>query len=208
MAKRGVARKGLSDIITVILIILIWAFLRNTLYKAGSQIDSSIFTTSLTIPRESVRLNETQGNLTLAIKREQGAGNMAAFVIVLEDINGKKVPFRYNESLNELQTTIKNIDYSSSGLGLLRRVSVVPFVYNKDGLELQGKNEYIYNVRGDEGTISPPSPPIPPSIICTVDSNCTDGNLNTQDSCINPGSTTSYCEYKNSFISYWNFDDN
>ena len=99
-------KKGLSDIITTVLIILIalaaviliWAFIRNSLMESGGQISSEVFTTQMSIPSQSVMYNYT-GNVSLIVKREAGAGKLVAFVVTLKDINGKVIPFIYNNSL-------------------------------------------------------------------------------------------------------------
>ena len=160
-----VNKKGISAIITTILIILlalaliilIWAFFKYNISKSGSQVDASVFTTRLTVPEESVKVNST--DISLVVKRQEGIGTMSAFIIVLEDIKGNKKAFRYNESLQELQTIGKTISYSS-GLMNLTKVCVVPFVLNKEGRELQGKQEDCYTISSSgQGIIAPP--PVP-----------------------------------------------
>ncbi len=153
-------KRGLSDVITTVLIILlvlaaviiIWVFVAPALRDAGSQVDSGTLTSNFEIRKDSVILEESDAKkeINLTIKRNTGEGNVVALVVILEDVNKDQKPYRFNfTDFNELETRKVGIDFSGSGLGSLAKVHVVPIIEN-EGKELTGPVKDTYRIRGSE----------------------------------------------------------
>jgi hypothetical protein len=149
-------RKGLSDVVVAILMILlviaavsiIWAFVSVFINDGANQIDSSVFTTSLSVAKVDY-LNETSKSVAFLIKREMGNGNMTGFRVVLSDINGESDSFIYNESLDELNTKYITLNYSSSGLSNISKIEVVPILITNKNTVLDGKVFGSYKIKNE-----------------------------------------------------------
>jgi len=141
-------KKGLSDIITTVLIILIalaaviliWAFIRSTSSDASKRFDPAMLTTNLKIQVESVRVLEDPGNrqVQLLVRREYGQGNISAIVVTLQDKNGVTVPYRKNfsEGIGEYEVTSFNLNYTDTNLNSIYKIEVYPIILTTNGAEL------------------------------------------------------------------------
>ena len=146
-------KRGLSEVVTTVLIILIilaaiiilWIFLRPVIFKSIGKLESGRFTIRLSIVPDSVLVDENQ-NLRLGVKRNSGEGEIAGVLVSLEDSNGIVRTFRYNDSINELESRIINVDYSDSDIESVKKIFVTPVILNKDGDELIGLSSEAYIV--------------------------------------------------------------
>src|SRR3989344_7320254 len=100
MSERGlniIDKRGLSEVVTTVLLILlifaasiiIWAFVRTSVYKGSGEIDPDIITTNFRIPAQSI-VTSDDGNLSFVLKRNAGEGDLNGVTIVLEDFDKNK----------------------------------------------------------------------------------------------------------------------
>ncbi len=138
-------KKGLSDIVVTMLIILIaigaiiiiWNVLRPFLGSTAG-LDTQQFTTKLSIPDESVQFDGT--NLSVRVSRNAGDGDVVGFMIGLEDPAGNVKTFRQNLSIKELETLQLNVNYTDQYQGDIVEVTISPIFRNNDtGKEIIGQ---------------------------------------------------------------------
>src|SRR3989338_11298453 len=97
-------KKGLSDIIVIVLfillalaaVIILWTFVRSSIGKADSTKNLQFLTSSYSIPKQSVKVNSSLSMINFAINRESGDDKTAGFIINLRDSTGKSAEFRIN----------------------------------------------------------------------------------------------------------------
>ncbi|MBX4211974.1 hypothetical protein KW787_00765 [Candidatus Pacearchaeota archaeon] len=132
-------KKGLSDIITTVLIILlvlaavviVWSFIRPAIKNAGEGIESDSLSTVLTVIPDSIAYNPSSKSIRFIVKRGIGGGEMVGFTIILEDSDGKSATFRGYEStpLKEFETVQVNIT-NFSPLTSVKKILLVPLIKN------------------------------------------------------------------------------
>lgn len=158
-------RRGLSGVISVVLIVLlalagvviVWAIVKPVLDGAGNKVETQSFSVSLGVKSNSVFINDTDDNLTLVVERGGGGGEIKGFNVVLQDENGNSFVYRSDGNLNSLETRRITVDYSSSDLEGVSKISVIP-IFERNGAEVLGRAD-VYNVRGGDylGGGAPPS---------------------------------------------------
>ncbi len=112
-----IKRRGLSDVVTTVLIILlvlaavaiIWGYLRGALEQSGSQISSACLT--LDLKAVSCAASAT-GVTNVTYSRNSGEGNLVN-VTVIYDINGQSV----TRSSSNLTKQLETGRWSETGLG-------------------------------------------------------------------------------------------
>src|SRR3989344_5813845 len=136
-------KRGLSDIIATVLIVLLalvavailWVFISNPISKAGVKIgsDSQFIGTRFSIVPGSVDV--VGGQVDLILERKSGGGELAGFIVVLEDSNGKSFSYDNNKDIGFDVLERKKISIAMSGTGLsdVVKVSVYPTVFDDNG---------------------------------------------------------------------------
>lgn len=103
----GSNKKGLSDVITTVLIILlvlaaviiIWVFVNPALKKAGGQITGDCVSLNL----EPLSCDTNADNTTARVKRNSGEANVVGLVYVFE-VNGEDKTRNVSIALQQLET--------------------------------------------------------------------------------------------------------
>ncbi len=135
-------KRGLSDVVTTVLIILIaiaaviiiWNFVSPAIRNAGEGISPELITTSF-----SVKSVVTDGALeAVIVERKAGAGDVTSLKVVLEDESKRTCVIESPGAISELSSRRIAISLGVCEDGFIPvKVSVVP-VLNKDGKEFTG----------------------------------------------------------------------
>lgn len=159
-------KRGLSSVITTVLIILlvlvtigiIWGIVSGLLKKGVDSISTSTVTLDLSI--ESATLDTTSGISNVKIFRNSGEGNLVGIKFVFEDQNNGEVFEKRFTSFNELETKTFTINLNE-GEGTLfilgvNKVSIAPILILDSGKEVVGKisdkYEELTNFINDTGS--------------------------------------------------------
>lgn len=137
------SKKGLSDIVTNVLIILlvlvaigvIWAFVSPVIKNSAGQTENvgDQYGTTLKIKPSSVIAN---GNtLSMIVERNEGNGALIGFNIIVEDTAGTSKVFRNDTIIERLGSQLIVFNVAGSGLGTLKTVSVAPIFALSGGEE-------------------------------------------------------------------------
>ncbi len=155
------AKRGLSDIVTAILIILlvlvaigiIWAFLRPVISEGAGQVEgiADVYSTILTIDSQSAQLDETNKVLSFVVSRGSGSGSIAGITSIIEDSSGNAKSFRNETILGSLDSRRIYISYGSSSLGTPVSVMVVPMFGTSSGQERLGTESNKVSVSTSSG---------------------------------------------------------
>ncbi|MEK6898467.1 MAG: hypothetical protein AABW79_00025 [Nanoarchaeota archaeon] len=159
----GVSKRGLSDIITNVLIILlvlvavgiIWAFVKpflsTSLSSSGPVSDS--YTARLAVLPRSVDTTTIPGTLSLVVERKAGGANAVInkVKVVLKGTEATKSYECEITGLDELETAPCTIGYGNDGLGTIVEISLVP-VFTVDGEETTGQITDVYDVASGTST--------------------------------------------------------
>lgn len=201
-------KKGLSDVVTTVLIILLvlaaivimWTFLRSFFITGGSQISSDQFSSNFDIPRNRVAVNDS--DIVFDIKRNSGDSNITGFQINYIDSNKNSKTVRINTTLAALESLHIKQNYAAIGLINVTEITVAP-IYLVDNREITGSITTTYKVGNEVEEETTPPPFCTPGSIqsgttCLVcnpsgsayvqdDSQCTSGNIcNSGGACITP----------------------
>jgi len=125
-------KRGISQVVTTVLLILvvlaavsiIWAFVRPAIEKTAGGISISSITIDLEIVRESVFDNTNTSIISFDVKRKSGEGKVVGLKVILEDTNGEEKLFDFPLVINQLETKGVSIDYSTSTLGNIAKISI------------------------------------------------------------------------------------
>ncbi|MBX4196433.1 hypothetical protein KW805_02505 [Candidatus Pacearchaeota archaeon] len=157
-------KKGLSDVITAVLVIiiaiaailLVWTFVKPVIKQSGERIETAqAAQNALAIQRQSVTIgDDTYPLMTLIVQRNAGQGNITGFSIVLEDAAGMSATFNYpNITLREYETVRIPVYYGNTSLHNITRVSVIPLVQTRSGSQVSASTASdTYSVSGSEPT--------------------------------------------------------
>lgn len=151
-------KRGLSQVVTTVLIILvvlaavliIWAAVRPTVERTGGEIGTGQFTVSYKIVSASLTGNE---NIDVRVNRKAGAGNVVGLNVILTDIEENSKVFREDVLIEELETKTVSVSYSGSGLGELKEVAIAP-IFESNGKEKAGGIVDTYGLGRDGGGVS------------------------------------------------------
>lgn len=141
-------KRGLSDIVTTILIILIsivaisvvWIVLSNFLEGNKSQIEFfDSIATILSIPSSSVQVDNLPENryVIFNVKLDKSSREISGIKIVLEDESGKSGSYQKNIILKELETQNIRLQYGNE-LGKIVKINVYPIFKDDSGKEIIG----------------------------------------------------------------------
>jgi hypothetical protein len=132
-----VSKKGLSDIVTNVLIILlvlvaigiVWAFVRPSLDSiSGVEGASNLYSVVLSIDSQSVIVNSAQSTVTLKVGRNENSASLAGVEVILSDANGVQRAIRNRTAIGPLESRTIVVSYAGTGLGSPTSVSVAPVI--------------------------------------------------------------------------------
>ncbi|HVY01148.1 MAG TPA: LamG domain-containing protein [Candidatus Nanoarchaeia archaeon] len=135
------SRRGLSDIVTTILVILIamaavviaWNVLLPLLEKS-SGLDSQAYTTKLSVAADSVSYDPNTDSFSLNLARDAGDGNIAGFMVGLTDPAGNVKTFRQNFTIAEYEAKKFNFNYSDPTIDDVLFITVTP-IFRQNGTD-------------------------------------------------------------------------
>ena len=148
------AKKGLSDIITVVLIILIalvaimllWSLIRLTLTTTSKEIEIKSFNANFEVGAICITPDQ---NISVLVKRNQGEGNINGVYLVLKDNSGRAETFFRGANMQEFDSRWFFVDKSEYNLSLVSKVGVNPSIATSSGESKLGGTgtevEYIQN---------------------------------------------------------------
>lgn len=163
-------KKGLSDVITTLIIILLvivavgilWVVLRNLITKGTDTLSTSDFTTDLQI--QKVTINATSVNVK--VKLNQGDAIDGVLVSISDGQNSQV--FKQLVPINTQEERTFVIEYT----GVVKKISVSPIIVSEKGQEQVGQVSNSYDYQNTSSTI------VQPIVQCTVNANCTSLNTN------------------------------
>jgi hypothetical protein len=227
--KRAANKRGLSDIVVSVLLILlvlsaiviIWTFVRPVVLGASKDVRTDDFTTKLDIYPKS----DLNGDIQFSVKRGAGKGDLAGFYVSYQDSTGKAVTDNVNYSttaLGELEAKSIGFNYTDAGLVDVVKISIVPLFHLQDNTIQTGKNVVVKQIGGYVNDVASSSgnSNFPNCGNGNIDSGeeCDSSNLNSQ-SCFGLGyaggvlscssSCTldeSRCVSKDQLLGYWKFE--
>jgi len=159
-------KRGLSEVVTTVLLMLlvvvaiitVWAFIRNSLFGAGSQIEATLSQIKLSIPENSIAVNKTTTMLSFSIERKVGSGPaLSKVLIALKDRDNKAASMKINLSLKELEIqAVGPINYSVYNLEDIAEIAIAPVILTSSGKEAVGIPTSSYLIsKNNEVTIGP-----------------------------------------------------
>lgn len=159
-------KKGLSDIVTSVLIILlilvaigiIWAFLRPAINQGAGQLEGigNVYTTVLTIEPNSATIDTTAQLVTMVVHRNEVAAPLTGMNLILQDASGTTRTTRNATVLSPLESRQITVYYASLGLsGAPTMISVVPVVGLSSSQERLGTPSQAVPIRNAAPTNNP-----------------------------------------------------
>ncbi|MBI4010294.1 MAG: hypothetical protein HY361_03865 [Candidatus Aenigmarchaeota archaeon] len=151
-------KRGLSEVISNTLLVVLAlvgvsaiAYLIYPILNEPEPYNVEYYYDILQIVISSVRIDNLNSHIDLNVRRIKGEENLSAFLVVLEDSERKTYVYREEGNMKIFET--KSVSFDWSGLGELRKISVIP-IFLADGEEIQGNVFDEYDLRGgEEGTI-------------------------------------------------------
>jgi hypothetical protein len=142
-------KKGLSTIVVTLIIILlslvavgiVWAVVSNILSGETHQIGFSQFTLSLKINN----VYAEEGNLSVNVKRNAGAGELVKIKFILSDGSNSEA-IEQNSNLSELETANFILVPHKLISTEIKTVSIVPILESDDGSEIEGNIADTYDI--------------------------------------------------------------
>ena len=137
-------KRGLSEVVTITLIILltisavviVWVFVRSFLIDSLDSSNADALRVSLYIVSKSIKIDEATKHVKFNAERGPG-GEGVGLKIILEDSEGK-INATDASTINELETKLINIYYAGSGLKNIAKISIAPTIKNSKGKEFVG----------------------------------------------------------------------
>jgi len=157
-------KRGLSNAVTVVLIILlviiafgiIWLSISRTLKSTEGGIDASQFTVKMEIIDNYVKVNEVSRAISVNIRRNPGEGDVIGVKLVLEDDSGQTFAHFTRRAIGEFETKIITFQYPTT-FGSPKKISIYPVFLRTDGKESTGRAVDEYTIKGDESRDIPES---------------------------------------------------
>jgi flagellin-like protein len=151
--KKGYGRKGLSSIITSLILILlvlvaigiVWIFVRNIISEKSEEISISRFTVELEIKNVEVKDDGT----VVTVKRGIGKGDLVGIKFAVRYGDETEI-FRKNTTLGELEIKTFVLNYT----GNISDVYVIPLLKLESGKIVEGESGEIFsNVKYSGGSV-------------------------------------------------------
>ena len=154
-------KRGLNDIITTLLIILLsfasvvilWVVAKAFILESAESIDTGQFTTSFTIPGNGVMVNDQLGIASIIVRIEAGDTEVAELNIILKDESGAEKNFIQDlrgSKFNTYESKKFEVSYLGSTVKKLKSISLSATLKNQDGKEIKGNSYLAYEVKGNE----------------------------------------------------------
>ena len=154
-------KRGLNDIITTLLIILLsfasvvilWVVAKAFILESAESIDTGQFTTSFTIPGNGVMVNDQLGIASIIVRREAGDTEVAELNIILKDESGAEKNFIQDlrgSKFDTYESKKFEVSYLGSTVKKLKSISLSATLKNQDGKEIKGNSYLAYEVKGNE----------------------------------------------------------
>ena len=143
-------RRGLSEVVTTLIIILlvlvaigtVWFVINNILSEGSEQIGLEQFSVDVNFLRASINGND----VTLTVKRATGPGNLSGMKFILSDGSNSE-EFTETGGLSELQEKTFIVTLTSLNSSNLRTASVAP-VYTRNAEDVLGAITATYTCGG------------------------------------------------------------
>ncbi len=160
------SKKGVSDVITTVLMILIvlaaigivWAVVSSFLNNSTEQIDLGAGFSQIDIVDNSVKYLPSDV-LELKVKRDSNPGNISGLRIIVESVEGNTQSYDIETSVKELET--KTIDVQLQGkIQNISKVSIAPRTPIKNKIKTgstadeQRLSKSVVDLKGDSSTIA------------------------------------------------------
>lgn len=152
-------KRGLSEIVITVLLVLIsivavlvfWQIIRGVLTNSSSQMDTQKVLVSMSI--QKVTLNQSSGDISVNIKRDNDQGNFNMMRIVLDNGTTAKT-FDFNAA-NFGSLESKNFNFNFLGnITNVADVSIAPVLKKDDGSLDVGVRADLYKITGKETSSS------------------------------------------------------
>ncbi len=135
--KRGIEKRGLSDVITTLIMIgisiiaigIVWAVISSIISGSSNQVNIDKLTVKLDVTSAVM----TPNGLEVSVKRDPGTGNISNLALVVSD-GLRKETFLLNQTLEELQEKKFTLNY----FGIVTNVEIVPFFSGQSGAIISG----------------------------------------------------------------------
>jgi len=151
MKKAGDNKRGLSTIVTTLLILLlifvaigiIWIVVKKVIVEGSEQVSLGKFTLDLKITQVQTIDNNT---IKVKIKRNQGAGDFVALSFIFDDGTNSEV-IKRNSSMKEFEEIPFYLDLNEVNLSNLEKIEIAPVFRLESGKEVVGpvKDEYVFS---------------------------------------------------------------
>src|SRR3989344_3133244 len=138
-------KKGVSSVLTTVLIILlflalivlIWLMISRQIESGSSKLETGFYTSSFSIPRDKVFLDKepSKNKLNFILKRNAGEARIKGVVIILKGSNKQEKDFRdyENVSIGELETLKIHLNYTNSEIESVEKIEVYSIIKNEKG---------------------------------------------------------------------------
>jgi len=169
-------------LIVIAAIIVVWVAVSGIINKSSAD-DSSLFASPLTIRADSLSINESSNISSFVVERGKGEGEIRGVFVLFYDERGVSCGKRYNGTINELESVMTTIDYSSCKISKVCKISVAPFIINKKGKEVKGAVTDLIDICGQNLATDNSGTVTPPSIIngvCASANSCASGTVSGQ----------------------------
>ena len=150
LSKRGFNRKGLSDVVVTVLLILlvvaaiaiIWGFI-STFLRSTDKIDTNTLNTALSIQAKSVMIN-WNGTLSFNAKMDSGESVDRVQITLYDNSGNTKMIYR-NVSFQKLEVKNFYIPVEEHGFVNIAKIEIVPVIETQTGLQV-GTMQGEYNI--------------------------------------------------------------
>ena len=150
-------KRGLSDVVTAILFILlalsavviIWAFISS--FFGGIDLDTTSITDRFSIVSDSVLDNTEENYIELFIERDSGKTELSGIIAVLENPDGVVISEEFEGSFDRYSAK-KITYYYNDSFGLVKFVAIVP-VYLIDGEKKAGIEADRYELKDSDRVV-------------------------------------------------------
>jgi len=151
MVRKGLNRKGLSDVVVTVLLILlvvaaiaiIWGFI-STFLRSTDKIDTNTLNTALSIQAKSVMIN-WNGTLSFNAKMDSGESVDRVQITLYDNSGNTKMIYR-NVSFQKLEVKNFYIPVEEHGFVNIAKIEIVPVIETQTGLQVGTmKGEYNIN---------------------------------------------------------------
>lgn len=200
---------GLSAVITTVLVIaisvilvaLLGALVLNELKKTPDpKATAQSITLRLSVPAESLFVNQSQKQVNFLLQRRAGKGDMVGFIVVLDNEEGNSETYEQFKSVSLAELESRQFSFMHTQQGTIAYFKLIPIIKTLKGEEYLSSSpiEYAIGPDGRPRGINPVSR-------INIEQNTTQNNNtnNTQNSNYNPQNQTGLISYITFESSTW-----